>query len=125
MEEDGTEPRPGITVGQESSMTKTGEDGGGWHRTTTWHHSWTIELYDKDRRRWRRMAQNPDLASQLDKRVGQESFMTKTGEDGGGWHRTPTWHHSWTKEFYDKEGRRWRRMAQNPDLASQLDKRVL
>ena len=37
MEEDGTEPRPGITVGQENS--------------------------DKDRRRWRRMAQNPNLAS--------------------------------------------------------------
>ena len=51
--------------------------------------------------------------------------MTKMGEDGGGWHRTPTWHHSWTKEFYDKDGRRWRRMAQNPDLASQLDKGVL
>ena len=69
MEEDGTEPRPGITVGQESFMTKTGEDGGGCHRTPTWHHSWTKEFYDKDGRRWRRMAQNPDLASQLDKRV--------------------------------------------------------
>ena len=76
-------------------MTKTGEDGGGWHIT------------------------QPGII------VGQESSMTKMGEDGGGWHRTPTWHHSWTKEFYDKEGRRWRRMAQNPDLASQLDKRVL
>ena len=69
MEEDATEPQPGIIVGQESSMTKIGEDGRGWHSTPTWHHSWTREFYDKDRRRWRRMAQNPDLASQLDKRV--------------------------------------------------------
>ena len=63
MEEDGTELRTGITVGQESYMTKTGEDGGGWHRTLTWHPSGTREFYDKDRRRWKRMAQNPDLAS--------------------------------------------------------------
>ena len=42
---------------------KAGEDGGGWYRTLTWHHSWTREEVDgQDRRRWRRMAQNPDLA---------------------------------------------------------------
>ena len=60
MEEDGTEPQPGITVGQESSMTKMGEDGGGWHRT------------------------QPGIIA------GQESSMTRMGEDGRGWHRTPT-----------------------------------
>ena len=57
MEEDGTEPRPGIIVGQDSSMTKMGEDGGGCHRT------------------------QPGVI------VGQDSSMTK-GEDGGGCHRT-------------------------------------
>ena len=64
-EEDGTEPRPGIIVGQGRKETaKTGEDGGGWYRTQTWHHSWTREEGDgQDRRRWRRMVQNPDLAS--------------------------------------------------------------
>ena len=48
-------------------MTKTGEDGGGCHRT------------------------QPGII------VGQDSSMTKMGEDGGGWHRTMTWHHSWTR----------------------------
>ena len=68
MEEDGTEPRPGILAGQGTRETaKTGEDGGGWYRTQTWHHSWTRE-------------------------------MPKTGEDAGGWYRTLTWHHSWTRE---------------------------
>ena len=69
-------------------MTKTGEDGGGWHIT------------------------QPGII------VGQRSSMTKMGEDGGGWHKTPTWHPSGTREFYDKDRRRWKRMAQNPDLAS-------
>ena len=65
MEEDGTEPRPGIIAGQGRRKTsKTGEDGGGWYRTQTWHHSWTRDEGDgQDRRRWRRMVQNPDLAS--------------------------------------------------------------
>ena len=65
MEEDGTEPRPGIIAGQgRRETTRTGEDGGGWYRTLTWHHSWTREERDdQDRRRWRRMVQNPDLAS--------------------------------------------------------------
>ena len=65
MEEDGTEPRPGILAGQGGKETaKTGEDGGGWFRTQTWHPSWTREEGDdQDRIRWRRMVQNPDLAS--------------------------------------------------------------
>ena len=65
MEEDGTEPRPGIIAGQGGKETsKIGEDGGGGHRTLTWHHSWTRGEGDvQDRRRWRRMAQNPNLAS--------------------------------------------------------------
>ena len=47
MEEDGTEPRPGIIAGQGRRKTaKTGEDGGGWYRTQTWHHSWTREEED-------------------------------------------------------------------------------
>ena len=50
-----------------------------------------------DRRRWRRMVQNPDLASSLDKGPGDG----QTGEDGGGWYRTQTWHHSWTREEGD------------------------
>ena len=68
MEEDGTEPRSGIIAGQGRRETaKTGEDGGGWHRTPTWHPSWTREELQEgdgqDRRRWRRVVQNPDLAS--------------------------------------------------------------
>ena len=44
MEEDGTEPRPGIIAGQGRRKTaKTGEDGGGWYITQTWYHSWTIK----------------------------------------------------------------------------------
>ena len=44
MEEDGTEPWPGIIAGQGRRETpKTGEDGGGWYRTLTWHPSWTRE----------------------------------------------------------------------------------
>ena len=36
MEEDGTEPRPGIIAGHGRRKTaKTGEDGGGWYRTPT------------------------------------------------------------------------------------------
>ena len=44
MEEDGTEPWPGIIAGQGRRETpKTEEDGGGWNRTLTWHRSWTRE----------------------------------------------------------------------------------
>ena len=122
MEEDGTEPRPGIIAGQGRKETaKTGEDGGGWYRTPTWHHSWTREEGDgQDRRRWRRMVQNPDLASS----PGQGRKETpKTGEDGGGWYRTRPGIISWTREEGDgQDRRRWRRMVQNPDLASFLDK---
>ena len=44
--------------------------------------------------------------------------------------QNPTWHHSWIREKMEEDGteprpdiiagyrRRWRRMAQNPDLAS-------
>ena len=47
MEEDGTEPRPGIIAGQgRKEMAKTGADGGGWYRTLMWHHSWTREEGD-------------------------------------------------------------------------------
>ena len=47
MVEDGTEPRPGIIAGQGRRETsKTGEDGGGWYRTQNWHHSWTREEGD-------------------------------------------------------------------------------
>ena len=65
MEEDGTELQPGILAGQGRKETpKTGDDGGGWYRTQTWHPSWTREAGDgQDRRRWRRMVQNPDVAS--------------------------------------------------------------
>ena len=65
MEHDDTEPRHGIILGQGRTETaKTGEDGGGWYRTLTWHHSWTRKEGDgQDRRRWRRMVQNPDMAS--------------------------------------------------------------
>ena len=128
-------------------MLKTGEDGEGWYRTQTWHPGWTREEGDaQDRRRWRRMVQNPDLASWLDKGGGrcsrQEKMekdgteprlgilagqgrreMLKTGEDGEGWYRTQTWHPGWTREEGDaQDRRRWRRMAQNPDLASWLEK---
>ena len=33
--EDGTEPRPGMVWRRETP--KTGDDGGGWYRTQTWH----------------------------------------------------------------------------------------
>ena len=91
MEEDGTEPRPGIIAGQGRRETaKTGEDGGGWYRTQT-----------------------GIIAGQ-----GRRE-TAKTGEDGGGWYRTQTWHPSWTREEGDgQDRRRWRRMVQNPDLAS-------
>ena len=148
MEKDGTEPRLGILAGQgRREMLKTGEDGEGWCRTQTWHPGWTREEGDaQDRRRWRRMVQNPDLASWLDKGGGrcsrQEKMekdgaeprlgilagqgrreMLKTGEDGEGWYRTQTLHRGWSREEGDgQDRRRWRRMVQNPDLASWLDK---
>ena len=84
--EDGTEPRPGIIAGQGRRKTaKTGEDGGGWYRTQTWHHSWTREEEGTEPR--------PGIIA------GQGRRKThRTGEDGGGWYRTQTWHHSWTRE---------------------------
>ena len=30
--------------GLKKKMPKTGEDGGGWYRTLTWHHDWTRQL---------------------------------------------------------------------------------
>ena len=83
MEEDGTELRPGIIAGQGRRKTsKTGEDGGGWYRTQTWHHSWTREEGDgQDWRRWRRMVENSDPGIT----AGQGRRETaKTGEYGGG-----------------------------------------
>ena len=79
MEEDGTEPQPGIIVGQDSSMTKTGEDGGGWHRTQPGIIVGQDSSYDKDGRRWRRMAQNHGITV--------EFYQEKMEEDG-----TVTWH---------------------------------
>ena len=89
-----------------------GEDGGGWYRTQTWHHSWTREEGDgQDRRRWQEDGTEPRpgiIAGQGRKETA------KTGEDGGGWYRTQTWHHSWTREEGDgQDRRRWRRMVQN------------
>ena len=36
----------------------------------------------QDRRRWRRMVQNPDLASELDKGGGRQPRQEKMEEDG-------------------------------------------
>ena len=99
MEEDGTEPRPGIIAGQGRKETaKTGED----------------------RRRWRRNGGEDGTELRPGIIAGQGRRETaKTGEDGGGWYRTQTWHHSWTREEGDgQDRRRWRRMVQNSDLAS-------
>ena len=84
MEEDGTEPRHGIIVGQGRRETaKTGEDGGGWYRTLTWHHSCTRKEGDgQDRRRWSMMIQNPDMASYLDKGGRRRPRQEKMEEDG-------------------------------------------
>ena len=118
MEEDGTEPRPGIIAGQGRRETaKTGEDGGGWYRTQTWHHSWTRE---EGRRPRQEKMEEDGTEPRPGIIAGQGRKETaKTGEDGGGWYRTQTWHHSWTREEGDgQDRRRWRRMVQNPDLAS-------
>ena len=117
----------------------TGEDGGGWYRTRPGIISWTRESPSfQDRRRWRRMVQNPDLASSLDKggamMPGQEKMEedgtelltwhhpwtreegdAKTGEDGGGWYRTLTWHHS-----LSSYRRRWGGVQYHPPPSSCL-----
>ena len=103
MEEDGTEPRPGIIAEQGRRETpKTGEDGGGGRRPRQ-------EKVEED---------GTELQPGIIAGQGRRETV-KTGEDGGRWYRTQNWHHSWTMEEGDGQDRiRWRRMVQNPDLAS-------
>ena len=88
MEEDGTEPRPGAkTIKKNTNSTQ--------NKSET-HHAKQYEVKS---------------FLSTDCELSTETCSKNVYSLG-------PWHHSWTREFYDKDGRRWRRMAQNPDLAS-------